>query len=217
MSQAINQPMIVYAIAAQKGGTGKTTQVTHLAVEAAKTLRVGLMDMDGQGSLSRWWNRRQAATPLFFNAALPTLRQSIEGIRQSKEIDALFIDTPPAISETMRQVIALADFVIIPTLASQDDLEAIVPTLQMCNQLNKPHLIVLNQADRRIITRESKAAIEQMGQAAKVSLSRLNSYAASRTDGRTAPELQPNSTAAREVAALWQAVYAASQQRGFAS
>ncbi|MCX7206752.1 MAG: ParA family protein [Proteobacteria bacterium] len=215
MSQTTNAPMIVYAVAAQKGGTGKTTLVTHLAVEAARTLRVGLMDMDGQGSLSRWWNRRQAATPLFFNAALPTLRQSIEGIRQ--EIDALFIDTPPAISETMRQVITLADFVIIPTLASQDDLEAIVPTLQMCNQLNKPHLIVLNQADRRIITRESKAAIEQMGRAAKVTLSRLNSYSASRTDGRTAPELQPNSTAAREVAALWQAVKGASQQGGFAA
>ena len=59
--------MHILVLASQKGGTGKTTLSGHLAVEAqnAGAGPVALIDMDPQGSLSRWWNARAVPEPLF--------------------------------------------------------------------------------------------------------------------------------------------------------
>ena len=59
--------MRILTIASQKGGAGKTTLTAHLAVEAGRAGAgpVAVVDTDPQGSLSAWWNTRQAATPLF--------------------------------------------------------------------------------------------------------------------------------------------------------
>lgn len=49
--------MRVISIATQKGGTGKTTTVMHLGVGLARMGRtVVLMDMDKQGSLTKWFH-----------------------------------------------------------------------------------------------------------------------------------------------------------------
>ena len=45
----------------QKGGIGATTLVRELAVAAAADgLRVVVIDLDPQHTLSKWWNRRTA-------------------------------------------------------------------------------------------------------------------------------------------------------------
>ena len=46
--------MHTLTLAASKGGVGKTTLTSALAVEAAKKLHVGLYDLDPQQSLARW-------------------------------------------------------------------------------------------------------------------------------------------------------------------
>ena len=44
-----------------KGGSGATTTCRELAAAALKDgQKVALIDLDGQGGLSRWWNRRTA-------------------------------------------------------------------------------------------------------------------------------------------------------------
>ena len=57
--------MQVIVLASQKGGAGKTTLAAHLAVaaEAAGDGPAVLIDTDPQGSLSAWWNVRDAETP----------------------------------------------------------------------------------------------------------------------------------------------------------
>jgi hypothetical protein len=44
-----------------KGGSGATTTCRELAAAALHDgCKVALIDLDGQGGLSRWWNRRTA-------------------------------------------------------------------------------------------------------------------------------------------------------------
>ena len=57
--------MKTIVINSQKGGSGKTTLVAHLAVEAERAGDgpVYLIDTDPQGTLSTWHEHREAETP----------------------------------------------------------------------------------------------------------------------------------------------------------
>jgi len=49
----------IILVAKLKGGSGATTTCRELAAAAlADGRKVALIDLDGQGGLSRWWNRR---------------------------------------------------------------------------------------------------------------------------------------------------------------
>src|SRR5579862_3074925 len=97
------------ALASRKGGAGKTTLASHLAVaaEAAGAGPVALMDTDPQGGLAGWWNAREAATPEWIEPA-QGLPAAVEACR-SAGYGTLLIDTPPSLSDTIAEVLALAD------------------------------------------------------------------------------------------------------------
>jgi chromosome partitioning protein len=102
--------MIVVAVASQKGGSGKTTLSGHLAVEAEKAGAgpVALIDTDPQGSLSHWWNARTARTPQFAKVGAFELESALAHLGRTGTRLAI-IDTPPAISASIAQVIAHCD------------------------------------------------------------------------------------------------------------
>ena len=65
--------MRTIAIVSRKGGAGKTTVVTHLAVAAeAAGLRVALFDLDPQASAALWSDHRGEAIPGSGAGAGPT-------------------------------------------------------------------------------------------------------------------------------------------------
>ena len=50
----------IITVAQQKGGAGKTTLAAHVAISLMQTgKRVGLLDIDPQGSLTSWYNLRE--------------------------------------------------------------------------------------------------------------------------------------------------------------
>lgn len=198
--------MKIIAIAAQKGGVGKTTLTRALSVEASKTARVAVIDTDPQGSLSRWFNERKAETPHFLACDIAHLRKQLNAVGYG--LDYVFIDTPPTSSAIVASVIRCADLVIVPTLPTQDDLDSIAPTLAMIPQ-STPHMIVLNRCDmRNTLAKQARSALAQVSSAAKPYLSMAEAHPQSLSDGRAAQELNPNSKAACEVAALWKCVLA---------
>lgn len=88
----------IVAVAQRKGGAGKTTLVAQLGVTwALKGLRVMLLDVDPQASLSAWAALRAERNrgPLPAIMAVQGWRLATEIDRQRPAHDILVIDTPP--------------------------------------------------------------------------------------------------------------------------
>ena len=134
--------MDVVVVANQKGGAGKTTLCRNLAVAAGPD--VALIDRDPQGSLTSWWNRRAAETPVLAQVR-GTLAATLEAL-QDAGIRTVFVDTPPAANAEMVAILQLASFILIPVRPTPDDLDAVGPTLRLIEQSGRPFGFVLSQA-----------------------------------------------------------------------
>ncbi|MEI9990976.1 MAG: ParA family protein [Rhizomicrobium sp.] len=197
--------MHVLVLASQKGGSGKTTLSGHLAVEAeaAGVGPVALIDTDPQGSLSHWWNARESATPHFAKVGLRELGDALDQMRASG-IRLAVIDTPPAVTTSISQVVAHADLVAVPTRPSPHDLRAVGATVDIAERHGKPVIFIVNAATPRArITGEAAIALSQHGTVAPVTLHHRVDFAASMVDGRTVGEVVAKSQSAKEVRDLW--------------
>ena len=197
--------MHVLAIASRKGGSGKTTLTGHLSVEAERRGHgpVAIMDIDPQGSLADWWNEREAPTPVFVNTSLETLADDIEQLRAGG-IRMVIIDTPPAITGAIRQVVDVCDLVLIPTRPSPHDLRSVTATVALVEDMGKPLVFVINAATPRArITREAVAALSQHGPLAPSLIHQRVDFAGSMIDGRTVMELPNAKVAKTEIECVW--------------
>lgn len=202
--------MRTLVVASQKGGVGKTTIVGHLGVMAERQNAgpVALIDTDPQGSLSSWWNERQAEAPLFASVDIGNLKNHLKELAKAG-VKFAIIDTPPAVTDTIREVLAVADLVLIPTRPSPHDLRAVGSTVALVEQSGKRMVFVINgAAPRARITGEAAVALSQHGTVAPVTLYQRTDFAASMIDGRTVQEIDAGSRSAEEVEKLWNYVFA---------
>ena len=197
--------MQVLIFASRKGGSGKTTLAGHLAVEAEQRGDgpVALIDLDPQGSLADWWNARAAETPVFVQAPLSQLGQNMDQLRRAG-IKLLVIDTPPSLSDSVRDVVKHADLVVIPTRPSPHDLKSIGATVDLVEDLGKPLLFLINGATHNArITSESVTLLSQHGPLVPTIVHNRVDFASSMIDGRTVMELASAGRASEEIAKLW--------------
>ena len=202
--------MRIIAVASQKGGSGKTTVAGHLGVQAGLAGHgpALLIDTDPQGSLAGWWRARKDDAPALAQVKLEELEDNLAELR-SYGTAITIIDTPPALTGSIEQVMAIADLVVIPTRPSPHDLRAVGATVAMCRRAGKPFVFVLNGAAQRAnITVQAAAALSEHGQVSPVILHQRTEYAASMIDGRTVVEAAPSGNSAQEIAELWKFVYA---------
>jgi len=197
--------MRVVVVTSQKGGSGKTTLSGHLAVQAELSgyAPVALIDTDPQGSLAAWWNARASETPVFVQTSVQRLFYDLEALR-AQGIRLVVIDTPPAVTGTIRSVVAFADLVVIPTRPSPHDLRAVGATLDIVEGKGKPLVFVVNGATPRArITSEAAIALSQHGTVAPTTVHHRNDFASSMIDGRTVCEIEPDGRSALEIKELW--------------
>ncbi|EKQ59073.1 plasmid partitioning protein-like protein [Xanthomonas citri pv. malvacearum str. GSPB1386] len=192
-------------LASQKGGAGKTTLAAHLAI-AAELAGVGpavLIDTDPQGSLSAWWNSRDANTPALAAAKLVELPAKLEALA-SAGFKLAVIDTPPAITDAIRDVVKLADLVLIPTRPSPHDLRAVGSTVDIAQEAGKPFAFTLTQAKPNArLTVQAVAALSAHGPVAPSIVHDRVDYAGSMVDGRTVQETDSKGRSAEEITALF--------------
>jgi chromosome partitioning protein len=176
-------------VSSLKGGSGKSTIVTNLAVEASG--KVAVVDMDSpQGSLSHWWNARKAETPLFVDTMPPA------------SIDYLFVDTPPQRPDT--KTVQAADLIIIPVKPSPNDLRAVGDTLEVIERQQKPFCFVITMAKTRTrLAIDTLQVLAQYGKVVPVMLGDRIDYAESMIDGLSVGEWSAKSKSADEITRLW--------------
>lgn len=198
--------MKIIGFISQKGGTGKTTLAGHIAVQAERAGAgpVALIDCDPQGSLTNWWNTRTEKTPVLIQTSIPSLNDDLNALRKS-DIRLVIIDTPPAITWTIVEVIKVADLVAIPVRPSPHDLAASGTTVDLVENLRKPIIFIVNSATQRArITGEAAVALSQHGTVASSIVHNRTDFAASMIDGRTVMEIPRAQRSAEEIEKLWQ-------------
>ena len=202
--------MKTIVFASQKGGAGKTTLAAHLAVAAEKAGDgpCVMIDTDPQASLAAWWNGREDETPKFAPVALKELAEKLLLLGAAGYAYA-FIDTPPAITDSIRAVVEKADFVLIPTRPSPHDLRAVGSTVELATHAQRPFAFAVTQAKPNSrLTVQAMAALSAHGVVAPAIVHDRVDFAASMIDGRTVLEIDPRGRSAGEVVALWEFVKA---------
>ncbi|WP_186129015.1 division plane positioning ATPase MipZ [Burkholderia gladioli] len=116
---------MILLIASEKGGVGKSTLATNLAVHLAhQGVDVVLLDTDGQATAARFVERRDEAgiTP-----AVPCVQRTGNITSTLRDIahryQVVIVDAGGRDSREMRSAMAIANLLLVPTKASQADLE----------------------------------------------------------------------------------------------
>jgi chromosome partitioning protein len=193
-------------VAQQKGGAGKTTIVANLAVAwAGQGLRVAIVDIDPQGSLTRWYAARSDALtdPGMTHVQITGWRTQREVERLVATHDVVVIDSPPHAETEAKIAVRAASLVLVPVQPSPMDLWATAPTLALAKAEGRAALLVVNRVPSR--TRLADAltgAIERLGvPVAATQLGNRTGYAAAMLEGLGVTEVGRNK-AAQEITAL---------------
>ena len=178
--------MQTIVVASQKGGSGKTTLTRNLAV--AMGTDVALIDTDPQGSLTAWWNRREAETPILVSID-NGLAETLKTLRDAG-ITTVLIDTPPSAHAFVADVIGLADLVLVPVRPTPDDLDAVGPTLDMIEATGRNFVFVVSQAKKRTrLALETVPALAQHGKVSPVVIHDRVEFPTAAIDGRAVVEI----------------------------
>jgi len=206
--------MRTIAVIARKGGSGKTTLATHLALAAHLRGRQALLaDADPQRSASEVLRLRQGLGPQVVETAGPKLfALKVAALRDG--VDLLVIDTPAGPETEVCHAIVLADLSIVVVRPTYLDLVMAVRTVDILNRLGRPGLIVINQAPfaragaEPPLVRKALDALRLLHTPiAPVILRARTAYQEALSAGLSVEELNPpQAPAMDEVARLWSAV-----------
>ena len=112
-----------------KGGSGKTTIASNLAAcFAVNGQRPALMDLDPQGSSTRWLRKRPDNNPPIHGIAAFERSSAVTRswqLRVPAECTAVIVDTPAALeAQSLPEITRGADAVLVPVMPSDIDIHA---------------------------------------------------------------------------------------------
>jgi chromosome partitioning protein len=198
----------VVTVAQQKGGAGKTTLVIQLATAlAAMGRRVGLVDIDPQGSLTGWMRlreHRQREAPELRFSMVGGWRIGVELDRLRREVDLIVVDTPPHTDMDAKAAIKGADLVLVPVQPSSLDIWASQGTVELAAKEKRKVALVLNRVPPRgRSVEEARQALAELGAPALAAqLGNRQAFVTSIGHGLGVVESEPKSASADEVRAL---------------
>lgn len=200
--------MKIITIATQKGGAGKTTLATNLAVASAKENNITLLiDADaGQKTALEWFQKREDQNnPLVMEASDQKMLFKLLELAEEKGIDRVFIDTQGADTPLVNDAISRSDFCLMPCGSGGFDVPAQRTTASVIRRLGKNGAFIITKAHPRgQEAKETRAILSGLGfSSPEQQTTNLKVYKDAAICSLSVLEYEPNSKAAREIRDLF--------------
>lgn len=214
---------IIYTIASEKGGVGKTTTTINLAHEfALDGKRTLVVDATVKQSHIFKWVEKREDKPLFSTFKMGSKYVHRELPEIAKDFDIVLIDTPAGVPDVARSCLLIADIALVPCTPSEWDEDDTIDTFKLIEQANEMRESVAKQYKLPLKTCKFGAFLskyivgttmskEVLVRAKAAGFKIFDAKIANRTicqsipsSGKTIQELQSDCNADREIKALYQ-------------
>ena len=157
---------ITIALAALKGGVGKSTLSLNLATCLHRAgHKVLIVDADPQGTCRTWAGKAaeiEHEGPPVVSISGKSLRRDLGQV--SEGFDVVIVDSPPRLGTEVRAAMLAADLVVLPVIPGGADVWALQETLVVLEEAQefRPELkaaVVLNRSDRTTLAKMTKNAV----------------------------------------------------------
>jgi chromosome partitioning protein len=194
--------------ASGKGGTGKTTTALNLAtIAAAAGLKVVLLDMDDQQTLSEWHSLRPEGVLNLHLLTIPLsdIGRAIREVNAMAGLDLVIADTPPGLDQRirLRELVQHADLVLVPTTQGPGDVRSVTEFMATLKALGVKAVFLLNRTNQRWSSyREARRRLNKAGPLCPVDVRQLRDIEATNSYGVGINEFD-RAKGAEDLEAVW--------------
>jgi chromosome partitioning protein len=164
-----------------------------------------VIDLDGQGGLTRWWNRRTKRSeddrgrPELLQVPAEQIHSRAGTLRAA--YDLVLIDSPPSVHATISNVASAADLALIPSRPNVDDLDAVGPIFRLLHGVVDIGFVLTQVPGKRSL--DGAEALERLAVRGPV-LGRTTFRAAySRPPGAGSTGFESDETASEEIGGIY--------------
>ena len=198
--------MRILAFCCHKGGSGKSTMVSSLAVTASQTgEKVFVIDLDPQKSLVRWSRQRASQDIPVMSVPVSKLEMTLEELK-AKQFTLVIIDTAGTDNIATQAAIHHADLCVIPARPNAFDLWACETTCKVIAECGKEYCFLLNQCQPAHHTARTQAGmdtLESLGALVAPCITARVDFQEATAYGFGVTEINPDGKAAAEMFMLW--------------
>jgi chromosome partitioning protein len=201
--------MKTLALVTQKGGAGKTTLATSLAVAAQQAGEtVAMLDLDPQKSLHAWSQNRDSETPQCdcLEADMVKRLEEILPKLAGQGFTLTILDTAGIDGPGTHLAMRAADMSLIPSRPTTMDIRATKATYEAAVRLGKPFAFILNQCPpqpNNPRANEAAAGLRMWGLLAEPPVMQRTAHQDAFAGSMGVTEYEPEGKAADEVRKLW--------------
>lgn len=210
---------MIIVVGGIKGGSGKTTIATNLAVMRSMHKKVLLVDADEQKSAWDWSQQRDAYKPDLLRGTFSTVCMSGKAIysnlqRLREDYDDIIVDTGGRDTTSQRSALCVADKFMLPFKPSSIDIWTLGPIKQILSECVNPNLKsfgFISQADS--IGKDNQEALEilkefSMMTAMECTIGNRKAFRNAAAEGLGVIELFPeDKKASQEIRLLYELIY----------
>ncbi|MFV1678007.1 AAA family ATPase [Phaeobacter sp. JH20_32] len=198
--------MQVLSLIAQKGGVGKTTLATCLAVQAVQQgKQVLVIDLDPQATASFWSDTRGKPDDPAVMSIQPVRLPAVLKAASDAGTDMVIIDGAAVSKEVAYSAAEVSDLVLVPFKAAVFDINSVAQTVQTIKQVGSRYALVLTFVPPQgKETEEAKDIATQLGSNfCPVLIGNRKAFFRAQSSGLAVQEFEPDGKAAEEIKALY--------------